>query len=181
MFPPCTPSYVNICNLAQLAPCFPSWACVECPHWTRLMCITISLILMTTLVEWENISRWHCRLTPPHLWSLCNGPKSWDNVSWPIFPFYVLATFTLPCSTCCFKMQPTFHLALWLFQSQSQRHWSGSQFFCQSRPTSTQMLSPKCLSRFQRFHYMFHPIHNDFFKRFIKGVAIFAKFLMNLQ
>ncbi len=71
--------------------------------------------------------------TPPHLWSLCNGPKSWDNVSWPTFPFHVLATFALSHLTSCFQMPLTFHFALGLPQWQSQKHRSGSQNLCQSR------------------------------------------------
>ncbi len=96
------------------APHFPSRAYVECPHWTKLVCLTISLILMTTLVEWQSISWWHCQSTPPHLWSLCNDPKSWDNVWRPTFPFHVSATFVPSHSTFYSRMPPAFHLALGL-------------------------------------------------------------------
>ncbi len=84
------------------------------------MCLAISLDLMTTLVKWQSISRWHYRSTPPHLWSLCNGPKSWNNVSQPTFPFQVLATFIPFHSIFCSQMPLAFHLALGLFRWQSQ-------------------------------------------------------------
>ncbi len=91
-----------------------SQAYVECPHWTKPTCLAISLVLMTILVKWQSISRWHCQSTPPHLWSLCNGPKSWNNVSRPTFPFHVLATFVSSNSISCFQMPLAFHLALGL-------------------------------------------------------------------
>jgi hypothetical protein len=125
---------------------------------------------MTTLVEWWSISRWHCRFTPPHLWSLCHGPKSWDNVSWPTFPFHVLATFVSSRSTFCSQMPFAFLLALGFLQSQSQKHRSGFQNLCQSWVTTTHVLSPKCLSRFQRPHCMFHPIRK-FQKTSSKGLS----------
>jgi hypothetical protein len=56
--------------------CSPFPACAECPHWTRPMCLATLLVLMTTWVEWQSTSRSHCRSKPPHLWSLCNGPKN---------------------------------------------------------------------------------------------------------
>ncbi len=131
------------------------------------MCLAISLVLMTTLVELQSISRWHYQSTPPHL---CNGPKSWGNVSHPTFPFHVLATFALSCSTFCFQMPPAFYFALGFFRSQNQRHRSGSQNLCQNRAISTNVLSPKCLSKFWRLHYMLHPIHR-FWMTSSKGLS----------
>jgi len=144
------------------------------------MCLAISLVLMTTLVGWQSISRWHYRSTPPHLWSLCNGPKSWGSVSLPTFPFRVLTTFTPFRSTFCFQMPMAFHLTLGLLQLQGQRHRSEFQDLCQSWATLTQALSPKCLSRFQRLHRILRPIHR-FRMTSLEGVATFAKFLMNLR
>jgi len=66
------------------------------------------------LVEWQSISKWRCWSTP-HLWNLCNGPGSWNNVSWPTFPFHALTTFVSSRSTSCFQMPPAFHFALGLF------------------------------------------------------------------
>ncbi len=134
------------------------------------MCVAISLVLMITLVEWRNISRWYYQSTPPHPWSLCNGPKSWGNVSQPTFPFHVLATFAPFHSTFCFQMQPAFHLALELFRSQSWKHQNGFQNPCQSQATSTLGLSPKCLSRFRKPHCILHPIHK-FRMIFSKGLS----------
>jgi hypothetical protein len=115
-FLPCKPPKVGFFELAHRSPHYPSWTNVKCPHWTRPMCFAISFVLMTTLVELWNISRWNCWSTPRHLRSLCNGPKSWNNVSWPTCPFHELVAFTQVHSTFCFQMQPTFHLALGLFQ-----------------------------------------------------------------
>ncbi len=67
--------------------CFSFWACVRYPHWIMPMRLAISLVLMTTWVEWQNTSRPHCRSKPPHPWSLCNGPKFWDNVWLPTISF----------------------------------------------------------------------------------------------
>ncbi len=91
LFHPHTPLWVDVFDLAHRALRSPSWACVKCPHWTMLMCLAISFVLMTTWVEWQSTSRSHCWSTPPHPWSLCNGPKSWDNVWRPTFPSHVLA------------------------------------------------------------------------------------------
>ncbi len=135
--------------------------CRMCPRWKRPMCLAISFVLRTTWVEWQSTSRSHCRSAPPHPWSLCNGPKFWDNVSWPTFLFHGLATFVLSHSTSCFQKPPAFHLALGFLLWQSQTHRNGFQNPCQNRATSTRALSPKCLSRFQRLHCMPPPIHKS--------------------
>ncbi len=139
--------------------CSPFWACAKCPHWTMPMCLAISLVLMTTWVEWQSTSRSHCRSKPPHPWSLCNGPKSWDNVWPPTFPSRVLATFPPSHSTSCFQMPPVFLLALGLLQLQSWRHRNESQNLCQSRAISTPVPSPKCPSKSQMLRCMLLPIH----------------------
>ncbi len=157
LFLPHTPLKVGVSHLAHRALRSPSWACVGCPYWTMPMCLAISLVLMTTWVEWQNTSRSHCRSTLPHPWSLCNGPKSWDNVWWPTFPSHVLATFTPFCSA-SYSQMPLVFLALGLLQLQSRRHRNGSQNPRQSRVTSTLVLSPKCLSRSQRPRRMLLPI-----------------------
>ncbi len=64
-----------------------------CRMSTLNMCLAISFVSMTTLVELQSISRWHCWSTPPHLWSLYNGPNFWGNLSQSTFPFHELATF----------------------------------------------------------------------------------------
>ncbi len=138
--------------------CSPFRAYVECPHWTMPMCLAISLVLMTTWVKWQSTSRSHCRSKPPHPSSLYNGPKSWDKVWQPTFPYYVLATFAPSHSTSYSQMPPVFLLALGLLQLQSKRHQSGSQNPCQSQVTSTLAPSPKCLSTSQRPHRMLLPI-----------------------
>ncbi len=115
-------------------------------------------------------SRWHCRSKPPHFWSLCNGLKSWNNVSRPTFPSCVLATFAPSHSISYFQMPPAFHLALGLFQLQSRRHRNASQNPCQSQTISTLMLSPKCLSRFQRLRRILRP-NCRFRMTFSKGLS----------
>jgi len=92
--------------------CSPSRAYAGYPHWTMPMCLAILFVLMTTWVELQTTSRSHCRSTPPHPWSLCNGPKSWNNVWQPTSLFHVLATFAPSHSTACSQMPSIFLLSL---------------------------------------------------------------------
>ncbi len=135
----------------------------------KAMCLAILLVLMTTLAELRSISRWHCWSTPPHFWSLYNGPSfkaMYHNqffFSWVGHLRSILFNFLLSNATDL----PTCTRTLPIIKSEASEWISKSL----SKSNNFKLVpSPKCLSRFQRPHCMLHPIHK-FWMTSSKGLS----------